>query len=150
MKITLSELRQLVKSVIREEILLKGSQGALKNTFEGWSEMLFYIVKEKVEKLEMGKKPSFRDIQGAFNENERLIISTIEKSLDNLGVFDKIEPQSQEEVEVMQEIMKKYEDYDGFWGVEEILNQEDMSSKDYAIVDMYLLLKRIVISYYFE
>jgi hypothetical protein len=147
MKITLNELRQLVKSVIREEVLLKGSQGALENTFEGWSEMLFNIVKEKVE---MGEKPSFRNSQGAFNENKRLISSTIEKSLDNLGVFDKIESQSQEEVEVMQEIMKKYEDYDGFWGVEEILNQEDMSSKDYAIVDMYLLLKRIVISYYFE
>ena len=68
MKITLNELRQLVKSVIREEASLKVSQGALENTFEGWSEMLFSIAKEKLEELEMGEKPTFRNSQSAFYE----------------------------------------------------------------------------------
>ena len=87
-------------------------------------------------------------------KNKRLIISTIENSLEKLGVFDDVSQEAEAEskslsyyeyhrkffAEVMKKIMKKYKNYDGFWGVEEILNQKDM----------YLLLKRIVISYYFE
>jgi hypothetical protein len=149
MKITLNELRQLVKSVIREEV----SQGVLENTFEGWSKMLFSIAKEKVEELKIGEEPTFTNSEDAFYENKRLIISTIEESLADLGVFDDREKEYEPVshllsyyehsrkffAEVMKKIMDKYKDY-----------KEDMSSEDYAIVDMYNLLKRIVISYYFE
>jgi hypothetical protein len=41
--------------------------------------------------------------------------------------------------DVMKKIMGKYKDY-----------KENLSSKDYAIVDMYNLLKKAVISYYLK